>query len=191
MRILSALCIFLFAFSAWSVPKNSITGTDLLNGKEITVGLENKLDPKDNKKGLVVVFLSAKCPCSNSHVEEIESLSKEYPDFGFVAVHSNKDEDLAKSKDYFLTKKISFPVIQDQDTKIADEFDAKSTPHAFIVLANGKLAFKGGVSDRSKFSESRRKYLREALNDLHNNREVKTPDARTLGCAISRGGFFE
>lgn len=182
-QALTTTFMILISLNALALPKNLITGVELSTGKNVTVSSENK-------KGLVVVFLSAKCPCSNSHVIEITNLAKEFTDFNFVAVHSNKDEPIDLTKEYFVNTKLPFAVIQDQDTKIADDFKAFKTPHAYIVMADGKVAYQGGVSDSNNFAESKKKYLREALTDIHDNKPVRTPEGRTLGCSISRGGFF-
>jgi peroxiredoxin len=157
-----------------------IKGEDLFTTKEISIAAEGK-------KGLVVIFLSSKCPCSDSHNQEMNSLSKDYPDFRFVAVHSNVDEDLTKSREYFKKADLKFPVIQDGKAEIADRFKALKTPHAFVVLPTGDVAYQGGASSSKKFETAERKYLREALDDLQNGRKVKTPEGRTLGCVISRG----
>lgn len=157
-----------------------LEGQDLLKQKTIVVSSENK-------KGLVVVFLSAKCPCSNSHVFEVQKLSQEYADFQFVAVHSNMDEDLKISLPYFEKAGLSFPVLEDQNTKLADELKALKTPHAFVYLANGEKVYEGGVSNSKDCERSDRLYLREALQDLEAGREVRTPEGRTLGCVITRG----
>ncbi len=175
--------LILFASSqSLALPKNAFDGAELSSGKKISIH-------SVNKKGLVVVFLSAKCPCSNSHVGEITQLSKDFHEFNFVAVHSNKDESIEKSKEYFANSKLPIPIIQDDENKIADDFKALKTPHVFVVLADGKIAYQGGVSDSNNFAESHKKYLREALTDIHDNKPVRTPEGRTLGCSIPRGDF--
>ncbi len=168
------------AHSAISPGASALKGSDVLTGKAISTSLEGH-------KGLVVVFLSAVCPCSNSHIQELTALSKAYPDFIFLGVHSNSDEKKDQTQTYFQNAKLPFPVIQDNGAKIADEFKAYKTPHAFVMKANGEIAYEGGVSSSHDFANADRKFLREALEDLDKNRPVKTPEGRTLGCVISRG----
>ena len=68
-----------------------ITGPSAVSGKEVSV--------KAGGRGLVVTFLSAKCPCSDSHVAVLKDLSAKFKEFSFVAIHSNFDEaaDLTKA----------------------------------------------------------------------------------------------
>lgn len=158
----------------------AVRGADLLSGKTVAASV-------DGKKGAVVVFLSAVCPCSDSHIQELASLAGEYSEFAFFAIHSNVDESDADSKTYFEKVKLPFVVIQDAGAKLADEFKASKTPHSFVLLANGDVVYRGGVSSSRHFEQAEHKYLREALADLRAGRPVKTAEGRTLGCAISRG----
>jgi thioredoxin-related protein len=171
----------LFIFSANAAPNHTLVGgEDVLTLKPVEIA--------PGSKGLVVVFLSAICPCSNSHLSELKALATEFPQFHFVGVHSNTDETKATTQDYFRAAALPFPVIQDSAGKLAAEYKANKTPHAFVVNPNGEIVFRGGVSDSHIFSESHHKYLREALTDLHNGRAVATAEVRSLGCAISRSG---
>lgn len=141
----------------------------------------------EGKKGLVVVFLSAKCPCSNSHVEELRKLAETYSDFRFVGIHSNLDETDEISLPYFEKIHLPFPVIQDERAEIANRFNALKTPHVFVVTGQDKIVYQGGVSNSKTFSRADRHWLREALSDLQESREVRTAEGRTLGCSIERG----
>ena len=173
---LSALLTILLSVVASAF---TIQGIDLNTGKATEF--------KPGPKGSVVVFMSAKCPCSASHVEELKSLRKEHPDYAFVAVHSNTDESKEETETYFKEAGLPFPVIQDSGAKIADEFKALKTPHAFLVSPSGETLYKGGLSNSKDCRKADRKYLREALSDLAQGRPVKNPEGRTLGCAIARG----
>jgi hypothetical protein len=155
-----------------------VTGPDLRNTKTAAV--------ETGEKGTVVVFLSAECPCSNSHVGELRQLAQEHPEFHFVGVHSNGDEAESESRAYFTKVGLPFPAVQDADAKIADRFKAFKTPHAFVLRPDGEVVYRGGVTDSKDCVKSDRKYLREALDDVTHGRPVRTPETRTLGCAISR-----
>lgn len=169
------LCLLGFALIA----NAAISGINLLT--------DQATDVLAGKKGTVVVFLSAKCPCSNSHVQILKKLAGEFKDFSFVAVHANADEATELSKVYFKTADFSFPVIQDNGGRLADEFKALKTPHAFLLGADGKILYKGGVTSSHNGSTADRQFLRDALIDVAAGRTVKVAEGRTLGCMISRG----
>lgn len=157
-----------------------VSGADLFTGQPIEANSQNK-------KGLVIVFLSAVCPCSNSHLKELASLEKEYGEFSFVGIHSNTDEAKEPTLQYFKKADLPFPIVQDGEAKIADRLKAFKTPHSFIMKPDGEIAYQGGVSSSKDFERADKKFLREALEDLQAGRAVRTPEGRTLGCAISRG----
>lgn len=156
----------------------ALGGRDILSGREISVN--------GAARGMVVVFLSAKCPCSMSHIGEVSALAREFTEFRFVGVHSNMDESEDLAKGYFAGQKLPFPVIQDREAAIADRFNAAKTPHAFVLTDGPEPVFQGGMSDSKDCADSGRKYLREALTDLRAGRPPRERSVRTLGCAISR-----
>lgn len=176
---------FLFAALLLSFPAALQAGIETLRGPDLV--RSRPIEIKPGARGTVVVFLSAKCPCSDSHVQEVKSLSQEHAGFNFVAVHSNVDEDRDTAAAYFKKASLPFPVIRDEGARIADEFKAFKTPHAYVLSAEGEILYKGGVSNSKDCDKADRKFLREALDDLKAGRTVKTPEGRTLGCVISRG----
>jgi len=169
-------------FSALGFP----CSTNLIQGKDLRTGSQVSIDPKQNPKGTVVLFLSAKCPCSRSHESDLDKLSKEFPEVKFVAIHSNSDENEELSGFHFKESGLSFPVIRDEKAKIADEFRALKTPHAFVVGPKGECWFDGGVDDSKDASKAKKHYLKAALTDLREGREPKEKTVRTLGCVIKR-----
>lgn len=168
-------CSDIFAASQYNI----VEGSSLLGSGKVSVSAKDK-------KALVIVFLSAKCPCSDSHVKELKKLHAEYPEFAFVAVHSNADETKDLANKYFQQVKIPFPIIEDQNSLLANTYNALKTPHAFVVMPDGKIVYQGGVSSSNNFNKAERKFLREALEDIQHNHSVRTPTGRTLGCVISR-----
>lgn len=155
-----------------------ISGTDLATAKPLKV--------EAGKKGTVVVFMSAKCPCSNQHVPVLTKLAEEFKDFSFVAVHSNTDETAAEAKAYFAAAHLPFPVLQDEKARIADEYKAFKTPHAYVLGADGKVVYRGGVTSSASAAHTDKQYLRNALADLTEGKAVQQADTRTLGCVIAR-----
>lgn len=144
------------------------------------------LNAKSATENLVVIFLSAKCPCSNSHIDAIKALAKDFPTTQFVAIHSNFDEDPATTEAYFKKVALPFSVIQDVKAQYANQFHALKTPHAFVINQKGEVLYQGGVSDSHEFKKAKHQYLCEALNNLKNGQAVQTKEGRTLGCVITR-----
>jgi hypothetical protein len=91
------LCLLLTLFSVAGQAKSfaTIEGVDVLSGKDM------QIKTSAANKGTVLVFLSAKCPCSASHEEMLNDLAAKYQDFVFIGIHSNSDEDAAMTKQHF------------------------------------------------------------------------------------------
>ncbi len=167
---------FVILTSVACFASHSFNGFDLKTGRDVALLRDERVT--------VLIFVSAKCPCSMSHAEEISALAKDFPDFRFIGINSNSNETKEMAAKYF--SGFPFPVLKDEKAALADEFKAVKTPHAFILNAKGEKLFQGGVSSSSTFARAERKWLREALEDLSAKRAVRTPLARTLGCSIER-----
>lgn len=175
------LLVFLVSSASLAAVPAELSGSNLVAAGDVKIQTANK-----DLKGTVVVFLSAKCPCSDSHIAELKALAEKYKDFKFVGIHSNVDEDLALSKKYFTAQALPFAVLQDEKAKLADAFKAFKTPHAYVISPAGDLIFQGGVTNSASGKEAKIHYLADALEDLQQNRKIKTAEARTLGCVILR-----
>lgn len=163
-----------------SIPA-SINGESLVTSKPVTLSTKNK-----DKKGTVLIFMSAKCPCSDSHVPLIKKMAEKYKDFKFTVIHSNLDETKTESQKYFKKAAFNFDVIQDVKTQIADQFQAYKTPHAFVLNPNGEVIYQGGVTNSSHAPAADEFFLENALNEINSGKAVSTPEGRTLGCVILR-----
>jgi hypothetical protein len=92
--------ILLSFFSLMAV---SPAAFDVLKGFDLSAQKNTQLSQQASQKYRVMVFLSAKCPCSIGHEAKLRELSKEFKakGFQFVAIHSNADEDLKMAKEHF------------------------------------------------------------------------------------------
>lgn len=181
LKISLFFLIFVLCFAANAALPASINGESLVTSKPVSLTIQNK-----DKKGTVIIFMSAKCPCSDSHLPLIKNMATRYKDFKFAVVHSNLDETKAESQKYFKKAGLMFDVIQDVKTQIADQFQAYKTPHAFILNPNGEIIYQGGVTNSSHASAADEFFLEKALSEINSGKTVSTPEGRTLGCVILR-----
>lgn len=184
-QIIALLCIALVSVNVLakdlaSKQLASIDGTDVLNNKFV------HLDTKSANKGTVVIFMSAKCPCSASHESLLKDMSAQFKDFNFIAVHSNSDENSEMTKEHFRAAALPFPVIQDSKSRIANELGALKTPHAFILNPAGEVIYQGGVTDSHVGPSAKKQFLKDALEDVQAGKPVRMKEGRALGCFIQR-----
>src|SRR5690242_3859591 len=87
--------IWAFGFVLLGTPFAYSSGVDLNEIKAIDLkGTSHSIKLSQAKLATVVVFLSAKCPCSADHEPILDSLAQEFKGAGFqfVGIHSNADE---------------------------------------------------------------------------------------------------
>jgi len=79
-------------------------------------------------------------------------------------------------------------VLLDADGRVGRAYDARTTPHMFVVDPAGRLAYMGGIDDRpSSEPESlkgARNYVAAALADLKAGRPVAQAVTRPYGCGV-------
>ena len=154
-------------------------GLDLKSNSPVTL-------PATKGHPTVVVFLSSKCPCSLSHEKHLGELKEKFADVQFIGIHSNSNESPEDSAKHFKESPITFPVLQDQKSKWANEWKALKTPHAFLFDESGKIVYKGGVSSSPVYEHATQFYLSDALTALKDHKPIPTAEGRTLGCFIER-----
>jgi peroxiredoxin len=79
-------------------------------------------------------------------------------------------------------------MLLDPTGEIGHLYNARTTPHMFIIDPTGKLVYMGGIDDKPTTSKSdipgAINYVRAALTDLASGRPVATPVTRPYGCSV-------
>ncbi len=170
--ILIALCISVSSFAALNIDEKN-----LLNGERVTLQVENQ------SKGIVILFLSASCGCTESHLAHLEKLNAEYKqNFKFIGILANEEEDLGEAVSFFKKKNISFPIVRNE--KIALDLNATKTPSVYVLDKKLQLLYSGGISNNVDFNKSNKLYLKEVLSEIANNQPIKIKNQKVLGCSI-------
>jgi len=76
-------------------------------------------------------------------------------------------------------------MLLDPDGKVGKMFDAKTTPHIFIVDKEGKLAYAGGLDDDPRGrKQDRINYVDGALMSLLDGKGIVAATTQPYGCSI-------
>jgi len=79
-------------------------------------------------------------------------------------------------------------VLIDSDGRLARAYEAKTTPHMFIIDPTGRLVYMGGIDNRPftdpKSLEGADNYVADALADLKAHRPIAHPVTRPYGCSV-------
>lgn len=146
----------------------------------------NRADVNFTKKFWVVAFVSSRCPCSNSHHQELMRLHDEFKEFTFLAFQSGADETAEEGLAVFKEFPSSFPVFYDSEQRVLNAFKAVKTPHVFILDQKGEILFQGGVTNSAHFDRASEFFLKSALTSIRENKKIANSVTKTLGCYIQR-----
>lgn len=77
---------------------------------------------------------------------------------------------------------------RDLDGRVGKLYDARTTPHLFIINPQGTLVYAGGIdnirsADPADIAKATN-YVKEALSDLKAGRAIRTPASKPYGCSV-------
>lgn len=76
-------------------------------------------------------------------------------------------------------------MLLDPEGKVGKMFDAKTTPHMFVIDKEGKLVYAGGIDDDPRGSKSEKtNYVDQALSCLLEGKAVATSTSKPYGCSV-------
>lgn len=78
--------------------------------------------------------------------------------------------------------------ILDASGEIGKAYGAQTTPHMFVINAEGNLAYAGAIDDNSspnpKTVEGAKNYVLAAIDDLKAGKTVEVSQSQPYGCAV-------
>jgi hypothetical protein len=82
-------------------------------------------------------------------------------------------------------------VILDPTGKIGHLYEAKTTPHMFVIDPKGKLIYEGAIDDHASTDQAdipnSKNYVSEALTEAMAGKPVAEPVTRPYGCSVKYG----
>lgn len=142
-----------------------------------------------NYRGKIVIinFWSCECPHSERTDKSIMSMFVQWKDdVELITIASNRNEKVEEIKNVSEARRIP-NVWLDADCEVANQFEAQTTPHVFIIDRDGILRYRGGVDD-FKFRQKNptRFYLDEAIEALLAGHLPEIQESPAYGCTIVR-----
>lgn len=82
-------------------------------------------------------------------------------------------------------------ILLDTDGEMGRAYDARVTPHMFIIDPNGTVRYNGAIDDKptpaASSLETAHNYIDTAMNSLMNGEEVETKSTTPYGCSVKYG----
>jgi peroxiredoxin len=116
-------------------------------------------------KDVVWLTISSSAPGQQGHVNGLEA------------------EELTKSR-----KAAPAAFLFDPDGKVGHAYDARTTPHMYVIDKAGVIAYMGAIDDKPTSNladlKTARPYLKEAVEAVLAGEPVKVASTRAYGCSI-------
>ena len=82
-------------------------------------------------------------------------------------------------------------VLLDPEGKVGHLYEARTTPHMFVVSKDGTLAYMGGIDDKPTTNpadiRTAKNYVRAALDEVMAGKTVEKAVTRPYGCSVKYG----
>lgn len=155
----------------------------------------------DDYKGKIVVleWFNRECPFVRKHYDSknMQTLQKELTAQGDVvwltvssSAEGKQGHETAASALETLAKEGAAPthLLLDADGVIGKLYDAKTTPHMFVIAKDGTLAYAGAIDDKASTYASdvagAKNYVRAAVASLEKGEPVEQASTKSYGCGV-------
>ncbi|MCZ6597908.1 MAG: redoxin domain-containing protein [Planctomycetota bacterium] len=160
-------------------------------------GTQHDLFGNYDDKVIVLVWWAMRDPAAQKYQERLQGLRKEFAakDVLFFLVDSSHDElvagigdPLKKLRKFKKDEKIPFTILIDRENKIADDFGALTSNHAFVIGLDRIIYYSGGIDDDPKAvrGNKRKNWLRDAIVAVRDGKRPKDMITRPHGRKIKR-----
>ena len=152
------------------------------------------LNENIKNNGILVIFTSNSCPFVVMWEDRYKLLEKKCMNsgLGMVYINSNQarrdgDDSVEKMRNHSEEMGYTIPYLIDENSKIANAFGAKTTPHIFLFNTEKRLVYKGAIDDSYKsINNVTKNYLLDAIEEVSNQKSVSINDTKAVGCSIKR-----
>jgi peroxiredoxin len=140
-------------------------------------------------KVVVLEWINWDCPFVKRHYESgtFAKLADEFKDQGVVwlAVNSTHYATSEKDQAWIGQHSLPYPILSDPSGKVGKMYDAKTTPHMYIIDTNGTLVYAGGIDDDPQGeSDNPVNYVEQALKEVVAGNPVSMPESKPYGCSV-------
>lgn len=158
------------------------------------------LDDLKKENGLIIIFSCNTCPFVVGN-EDFEGWEKQYNDLykkvsenglGLVLINSNEakrdgDDSFDEMKVHARKAGYKMPYLVDENSELANAYEAKTTPHVFVINRQNELVYRGSIDNLwDTKREELESYLYDVMIHLSDKKELKTNDTPPRGCSIKR-----
>lgn len=144
-------------------------------------------------KMVVLEWFNPDCPFVKKHHEVNKSMYETYraaKESGAVwlAINSgaagNQGAGQARNERAVKEFGIEYPVLLDESGTVGKMYEAKVTPHMYIIDGDGVLVYAGAIDNNRSFELGDVNYVKQAVEELAAGKAVSESETKPYGCSV-------
>jgi peroxiredoxin len=188
MKKITILLTFIFLVSF--VQAQSLSDFSL---KNVVDAKQISLKDFSDAKGLVIIFTSVACPFDGYYGNRLKQLQNEYSG-KLPILLVNSYTEAPEAEEWMLktaqANGLTLPYLSDKDQVLMTQLNAQRSPEAFVLKNNNgqfAVAYHGAIDDNAQAENGvKQSYLKEAMENLLNGKNVVQVSTRPVGCYIRK-----
>lgn len=143
-------------------------------------------------KIVVLEWFNFECPFVQHHYKDSTNtmikLANKYKakNVVWLAVNSTNHTTPEANKEFAEKHDLPYPILDDRSGRVGRAYDAKTTPHMYIIDTNGNIVYEGAI-DNAPLGKAKGdvvNYVDKALAELVAEKPVSTEDTKPYGCSV-------
>ena len=139
-------------------------------------------------KTVVLEWINWDCPFSKRQYTSgtMKRLAEKYAPRGVVwlAVNSTHYATPEKDKEWIRQYDLPYRILNDNEGAVGKRFEARTTPHMFIIDKTGRIAYRGAIDDDAAGNGASVNYVEQALEEILAGETVSRPQTTPYGCSV-------
>jgi peroxiredoxin len=137
-----------------------------------------------------VVFTCNHCPYALAWHDRILQVARDYDDVRFFAINPNDAERYPGDSFDAMRERVErdggwpLPYLRDESQEVARAYGAKTTPHVFVIDADGAVRYAGAPDADHRDPDLEADWLREALDAVLAGKEPARAETEPVGCSV-------
>ncbi len=138
---------------------------------------------------VVLEWTNPKCPFVKRHAKSstMKALYEKYhkKDVAWLAIDTTHFLGKEDNKKFAEKYGLEYPILDDSSGTVGKLYEAKTTPHMFIINPEGKIVYQGAIDD-DPFAEKdkRLNYVSAALESLLSGKSPEAQLTKSYGCSV-------
>lgn len=145
-------------------------------------------------KVVVLEWVNPECPFSDRHAREktMASLADRHAEVVWLGINSTNPDhanylEPAEHQSWADANGVDYAILYDPKGEVGHAYDAKTTPHMFIVDEQGKVAYNGAIDDDppgGKKPAERTNYVGGGLDAHEAGNAIAPASTKPYGCSV-------